>query len=257
MVRMSKYLTPGLRPEDLIRIVKILGLNRVEIGWTEKFSSQPVYCQVWGEKGPITVFLNALKEMPNLSSDGFFGEIIIEHRPGTPVSNNLRSSHNVFERILPFPYSFLFSEMNSKFGVSFHPKSFEEAILLLQEQTKGLDQEMARFEIAILWIKGQTDNFPLLFHYVRKKLVRVGTLPELSDLVQKYQVQGLTPANLREFFGTNAAFFALKIDKFSDLGSPIHELAQAIRDLVNNPSNSVVGESLVSLETPTPLEYGL
>lgn len=257
MVRMSKYLTPGLRIEDLSRVVKILGLNAVEISWIEKFLSQPVYCQVWGEQGSRTVFLNALEETLSPSSDRLFGEITIEHRPRTPASNNLRSSRNVFEKILPFPYSFLFSEVNGRFGVSFHPKSFEQEIVLLQEQTKVLDQEMSRFEIAILWIKGQTDNFPLLFHFVRKKLVRVGTLPELSELVQKYQLKGLTPAYLREFFGTNAAFFALKTDKFSDLGNPLQDLALAIRELVNNPSNSVIGEPLVSLETPTPLEYGL
>ena len=212
---------------------------------------------MWTSEGPRTCVDWHIKDSFSNQDPKIVGEIIIDYAFQTKNGLSVPDLSGVFENILPFPYCYLFSRKSSHFSVSYGPKKFELDLELLQVQAQRLEQELTRFELSVLWFHGGEDNLPLLLHFVRKKLVRVGTLPRLIELVSKYQQKSLTPADLRQFFGTNAAFFEFKVDNFNNLDSPIESLTQTIREMVNNPSFRIVGESLVSLESPSVIDFEL
>lgn len=254
MAKLSKYFTPALNQSDLGLIAKILGVTEVNIGWNEKISGKSVVQQIWRNGFPNTVFLQS----SNLQSDLSFGNIVFEHNNRKLKDNRIDGPPSVFEKILPFPYSFLVSTRTSQDGfISYEPETFESSLKFFQSQTGQLENEISKFELTLLWIHDNNDSMPLLFHFVRKTLIRVGTVPALCELVQKYQQKQLGPSDLRQFFGTNAAFFELNTDKFNHLDNPLDKLGSIIQEMLRSSDSHVIGESLLTLESPPLMDFEL
>ena len=93
-----------------------------------------------------------------------------------------------------------------------------------------LEERMSHTEVSCLWVKGVRSELPVLFHFVRKKRIRVGTDAHLYGLSEKYKNGVLTPELLQEHFGTRAAFFYLDSEGWTTLSHPARPRGQDARD---------------------------
>lgn len=241
MARLSKYFTPNLQLEDINRISTALGLAQVPLTWIENLAGETVFSQSWN---------------PQTGNTGD-NKIIVEPASSSLPPEKAYKGESIFEKLVPFPFSILFSRARPNLLIRLSPVEFESQVEQLSYLSHQLEQELSRFELSALWVHGNGESIPLLFHFVRKKLVRVGTLRALDDLVESYSLRKLAPSDLRQFFGTNAAFFELKVIDFSPLDSPLANLIEALRTTVNDPSHRVLGENLLRLENPEIIELEL
>jgi hypothetical protein len=85
----------------------------------------------------------------------------------------------------------------------------------------------------------------------------VGTLATLAQLTEKFERQQLTPSDLRQFFGTNAAFFELNFNNLDRSSSPFDSLRAAIFSSLNVSYSKVLGESIVTPESPVLRDFEL
>jgi hypothetical protein len=257
MARLSKYFTPALVAADKQRILEMVGLKNTVFQLAEKTGQNTVMIQTWSEKGSLTQIsdLSAVGEISG--PDVSMPQVSVNYVAANVASLENGSQRAVFEQILPYPYNMFFGEKRPDYEILFAPDDFMSKIGALRAAAIKLEQELSKFELGVLWIRGKECSLPLLFHFVRKKLIRVGTLSTLGLLTEKFEKQQLTPMDLRQFFGTNAAFFELKLNNFESLSCSWDALRGAISRTLNDPSSRVLGESLLSPESPAFLDFEL
>lgn len=246
MAKLSKYFTPELDANQLARLSRLLGLTCLPIHWVERLGSTPLWVQRWDSNQGSTLLWDWVGGTQNQSVESLENRIVIDHSISNKAKGKPKSINSIFEKTVPFPYSFLFSTLAQTYSIEFQPENFQRDVELLQQRAKELERELSRFELCVLWLNGREDNVALLFHFVRKKLLRVGTLANLEELVESFKLKCLTPVMLRQFFGTNAAFYELKLGNFDRLDSPIQQLSQAFQETLNVPTQRVLGETLIS-----------
>jgi hypothetical protein len=257
MAKLSKYFTPELDASQLAHISRLLGVTCLPIHWVERLGATPLWVQRWDSNQGNTLLWDFVGGPQNQSIESLENRIVIEHSASNKAHGNPESINSTFEKTVPFPYSFLFSSFAQNYSIEYQPGHFQREVELLQQRAKEFERELSRFELSVLWLNGRDDSFALLFHFVRRKLLRVGTLATLDDLVKSFKLKSLTPTLLRQFFGTNAAFYELKLGNFDTLDSPIQQLSQAFYEAVNDSTKRVLGETLANLETPTLLDFEL
>ena len=119
----------------------------------------------------------------------------------------------LWEEIFPYPFNLIGTQFAGGQGpqLIIWPQTWKQELISLWEALAELEERMSHTEVSCLWVKGVRNELPVLFHFVRRKRIRVGTDPHLYGLSEKYKSGALTPQSLQEHFGTRAAFFYLDL----------------------------------------------
>lgn len=256
MAKLSKYFTPALEAHNRLALSKMLGLNQFVFRLNEVSGGQKLLMQNWSELGPQTLIDNPPltdKAQPATT----LSEVCVEHLTLFEEDSGLDNNSAFFSQILPYPYSLFFRSDTRNLKLTFTPESFLFKVMELRKVIGNFEQQLANFEISVLWIRGTETSLPLLFHFVRRRLVRVGTMSSLHDLTSNFVRGKLTPAFLREFFGTQSAFHELNITLFGDQGCPLDRLKASINRCLTQPTSRVLGDPVYGLESPPYLDLEL
>ena len=258
MAKLSKYFTPILEERDKLVLLQLLGLDKASFQLVEEVLQQKVLIQNWDEEGAKTQILDPL--FPDSSQSHLetqLAKIWVSH---SSLVEDVEIGHSrfcLFDQIIPYPYSFFFREDTQNRNIRFSPPEFLKGVHDLRAVANQLGSQLANFELSVLWIRGFETSFPLLFHFGRKKLIRVGTLSSLHNLVEKFEQKQLSSADLRQFFGTQAAFFEVNLSQFRDVICPWERLTSAINRCLSHPSSKILGEPLHTPESPSFLDFEL
>lgn len=219
----SKFFTPPLSASDHATLLRVMGIDAINFHFIERAGNLTLQ-HWWQEDGKRQVLLTDEfdPQAPTLRLDhGANG--VLAYPMGVPST--------LLEELLPFPLS-LYSRLVAT------PATFTSELAQLWTAFKNLEEAVGRTEVCCVWFENSENSFPLLTHSVRRKRVRMGTDPGLSQLRTLHQENGLTAAALRDHFGTHAAFIPVIL---RELGLP-----NAIRQGLS---------SYVGPTSPT-LEYG-
>ena len=103
----------------------------------------------------------------------------------------------------------------------------EAEIYQLYTRMRELEDKLSGYEASLLWLESGEKRFPLLLHFVRKKLVRVGTAARLVELGERFEAGQLSESELDTAIGTRSRFLPFQV--IHDPGaSPIQNLAGAL-----------------------------
>ena len=258
MARLSKYFTPMIHAYDRQSFREILGLNELNLSVVEQFEGRTVNTQTWVDGKPKVVVTNSGSVSEgNCTVDSCSRTIIVEHRELVTKEKSGAINSGFVGRLLPYPHSLIFDQGTTYFNVRYMPPEFSETLKDIHELTRQFEARLAEFELSVLWARRTDQALPLLFHFVRKSLIRVGTLPTLYSLAEDFKRGLLTPNKLRQFFGTQAAFFEFNLDLFQHLPCPLQQIKATINRCLTNSESRVIGESISSSESYFEPDLGL
>lgn len=197
----SRYFTPSLTPEDRRLIGQALGLEGAP--WSMEESCGGQLLRRWtGEAGPCW---SKPAEGDTALDLGTLGH----HLPVHPFLE----SQPLWRDLLPFPFRAL-------------PPDSSDAILL-GEAWNEAEGRLASFELSLVWIGPAETGIPLLFHYVRRRCVRLGTTDSLKEIGLRCLQGDWESAELQAHFGTRTGFFHWKTEVLR--GSPLERLTSVFR----------------------------
>lgn len=258
MARLSKYFTPVIQSSDRKLFTEILGLNAIDLSVIEQLEGRIINLQNW-TNGKSTVIITNPGNMTNVNSNEIpkSRSITVEHRELVTEDKSGPTKSGFIGKLLPYPYSLVFDQGETNFNLRYSPTDFSDSLKEIHDLIRQLEARMADFELSVLWAKRAEKAIPLLFHFVRKELIRVGTLPTLYILAEDFKGGLLTPSKLRQFFGTQAAFFELNLDFSQHLSCPLQQIKASINRCLTNPQSRVIGESISAPESYFEPDLGL
>ncbi len=176
----SRYFTPVLTHEERSRIGKVLGLNDAPWGLEESCGGQIL--RRWkSSAGPCWA-------KPEEESEFDFGSL----GPHLKISS-FREPQALWRELLPFPFRAL-------------PEEGHEA-RTLGAAWAGVESQLAAFELSLVWVGDADRGIALLFHFVRRRCVRLGTTESLNDIGKKCLLGEWESSDLQAHFGTRTGFF--------------------------------------------------
>jgi len=257
VVRLSKYFTPVLGDEEKSVITRILGLNKLSFKLVERFGDQELLVQYWSPAGKSTRVSGGIADDSCGDSVQSPSREIITHHLSLIRDLKEEDSLGLLGRVVAYPYSEILRSDSSAIRLEFAPTDFSQNLQSLKQIVFDFEALMARYELCVLWIRSSEASFPLLFHFVRKKLIRVGTMSSLKVLAESFQTRQLKPSDLKQFFGTHAAFFELDLSLFNGFDSPLELLKMSIDRCLTTPESKVLGEPVYKFETAPYLDLEL
>jgi hypothetical protein len=102
---------------------------------------------------------------------------------------------------------------------------------------------MRKTEVGFLWVKNGAVRFPLLFHFVRRKRVRLGSSPNLYDIGERFDRGEINKDTLIEIFGTQALLACIEVSPLRER-DPLDAAGEAFRNATFLETDSLM---------PTPL----
>jgi len=119
--------------------------------------------------------------------------------------------------IFDFPYSFVLRSLeegaDSLGNIDIQPSSLRGIFGRLASAVNRLDLLFSKTELNLLKIKRSGESLCLLFHYVRRRCIRVGFRADLPALVEQVETGALQSAELKNRLGAAAAVHHLDMDK--------------------------------------------
>lgn len=228
MKAISKFLTPALTANDRKKIERMLGLDQVRFLYHE---SSVGFSHLFNVPGGFVAALPDSQVDHWLSEHTLDFAMVMEQSGRKNFSITLPNLERLglWESLMPFPLD-LFA-IREKFPQSIalrvFPSVVEAEIYQLQSRINELEEKLFGYEAALLWLGSGEERFPLLLHFVRKKLVRVGTAERLFELGERFESGHLNEQQLDQAMGTRARFLPLNV--FHDPGaSPLQNLAGAV-----------------------------
>lgn len=222
----AKYFTPPLNDFDRKRLFASLGLANLEFIYVETLSK--VLLQIIEVKGTDQTHILRPAVFEELSQA--FGEIpIVHYRHGSSHYLDQRSisaTPTLWEVLFPFPFNQLSSSQ-----VQILPEAWANGIRKLYGSLAELENKMSETELSCLWVQGVSESMPILFHYVRKRRVRVGTCKQLESLRDEFLAGHLSSELLKSRFGTQTSFFFLSLESVLPEGNVVSELSERIQGL--------------------------
>ena len=194
MRTLSKYFTSSLTSEERESLFNSLGLAELEYEFVECAGNAILSRCKPGIKKEVFLEPALLSEL--LAQPQQYPRVFFRHPPGhLSIEAPCPSFWN---QIFPFPFCMLRFLNTEVLEVS--PASFHDQLCGLRDAFLALEMKMAESEANVLSVKGL--NLVLVFHFVRRKLIRVGVHPGLSPLPEE-------PKALGEIFGTKVGLFCL------------------------------------------------
>jgi hypothetical protein len=226
----SLYFTPPLSEIQKHSLYRVFGLDRLNYLFFE-ILEDTVLQAFRVESGQATVLLEPLewKNASEENRDPAFPTVILKHR-ATQLDIRRSVSHKTIgEELFPYPFSELFrnAEGNSGLTVQIQSPLFSKGVTDLKRGLEQLESKIKGCEVTLIWVKSVEGSFPLLFHYVRGRRIRVGSSERLWELGTRFDAGELTAEEMRPIFGTQVAAF--RICMGSDVASdPLETLNQGL-----------------------------
>lgn len=205
----SKFFTPALTKKDRLRFIEALGLSEISYFYYE-ISGQLVLRALQITGGNTKPMLEPIAQDPKESERQDQPSLTLFHPPCGLWAEKPHPARTLWEEVFPYPMSLIARFFLGKEAphIQILPPSYFESWRQIWKQLQDLETKMASVEVSLLWIPGER-AFPLLFHFVRRKWVRVGTSETLMPLGAKLEHGELDNGGLTQHFGTQAAFFVL------------------------------------------------
>ena len=224
----SRFFTPQLTAKDKRALFDILGFTKCPYVFLESEGGLLLQALEFGSSGET--FHMHWWTVGDWEIDASFAArscIHLKHdREQLGVVSSV-AERSLWEDIFPFPFSLAARAFTkADLQVELAPDSFREYCYQLW-CSLNIFEQMGDAEVVVLWVRSGMERFALLFHRVRRKRVRVGTLDRLYELGRAYDNKDLSKQKLRDFFGTSAIFCALDAPEVSE-----HELISALSDKI-------------------------
>lgn len=228
MKAISKFLTPALTASDRAGLTRLLGLDQMRFLYHE---SSVGFSHLYNVPNESVAALSESQLERWIAEQALDFAVVIDqtNRRNISVSMPPIETLGLWESLVPFPLDLFAMKAKLPPGVSIRvfPAIAETEIHQLQVRVKELEEKLAGYEAALLWLESGEERFPLLLHFVRKKLVRVGTAERLFELGERFEAGQLSEAQLDQAMGTRSCF--LPVHVFHDPGAaPLQNLAGAI-----------------------------
>lgn len=205
----SRYHTPPLTPEDRGRLGQALGLETHPWHLEESCAGQ-VLRRWTGSSGPSW----ARPSGPGTDFD--FATL----GPGLKIFP-FRQQVELWRDLLPFPFRAL-------------PAEAAET-QLLGDVWSLMEAALAGFELSLVWVGNAEAGIPLLFHFVRRRCVRLGTVETLKE-IGLHCLRGEWDASaLQSHFGTRTGFFHWSTEGQPPASAALDCLLQAWRNCLPSP----------------------
>lgn len=245
MKSLSKFLTPTLTVSDRATISRLLGLDQARFLYHE---SSVGFSHLYNVPGQAVAALSEQQIDRWIAEHALDFALVIDqpNRKNTAVSLPALETLGLWESLMPFPLDLFAAKTKLPAGVTLRvfPAVAEAELYQLQTRIKELEEKLSGYEAALLWLESGEERFPLLLHFVRKKMVRVGSAERLFELGERFEAGQLNESQLDQAMGTRSRF--LPVHVFHDPGaSPLQNLAGAVErahlHLVDDPEAFLAG----------------
>ena len=228
MKTLSKFLTPALSASDRKTISGLLGLDQIRFLYHEASAG---FSHLFNVPGKSVAALSEQQLEQWIAEESLDFALVLDQPGRKHCAITLPPSEplGLWEALMPFPLDRFATRTKLPAGVSLRvfPTFVEHELHQLQIRIKELEEKLSAYEATILWLESGETRFPLLLHFVRKKLVRVGTAERLFEVGERFEAGQLNESQLDQAMGTRSCF--LPIHVFYDPGaSPLQNLAGAI-----------------------------
>lgn len=205
----SKFFTPALTRKDRLRFIEALGLSESPYFYYE-ISGKAVLRALRITGVNIKPMLEPVVQSPQELERQDRPSLTLFHPPCGLWTEEPYPARTLWEEVFPYPMSLVARFFLGKQAphIQILPPSYLESWRRFWKQLQDLETQMALVEVSLLWVQGKR-AFPLLFHFVRRKWVRVGTSETLMALGEKLERGEMDNGGLTQHFGTQAAFFVL------------------------------------------------
>lgn len=251
MKPLSKFFTPPLSDDDRSLFFRCLGFTDMRYRLLETCGTIVLRAKHYqGLEGQALLgTVAALQSSPEPL-------LLRRHAMQSLTEEPLHRPPSLWEELFPYPFSLvgrLFEEEPDR-QLQLTPPALKTQLKLLWDALQSLETRMSETEVSCLWLRGGSAEAPLelpiLFHYVRKKRIRVGTAPSLRDMGETYRRGLLGDEALWEHFGTQSAFYYLGLEGLSSGPDFIPSLVDRILRMLE--AGEKPSEILASPALPVP-----
>ncbi len=207
----SKYFTPELTALDRRHIVDAMGLGSIHYYLIEQSENSLLNTkEMVGITGKPFLDLGKGCDVMSGKSDHELPRIILSYSKYIESKLVFGQERPLWERVLPYPLNEILRSLTKKNNptVNFEPIDFRRCFVQLFDFLSNIERALERAELSLLWIKG-TISYGVLFHFVRKKCVRVGTNPEVLKLGETLASNEISEEELRRYFRTTVQFISV------------------------------------------------
>jgi len=240
----SKCLTPSLTVADREAVQTALGLGDWSYFFLEITGKWVV--RAWDVNGisavpklvPMT--FNSWLEARELKDKPTFA---VHYEGFQPVPTPAQRPLTLWEELFPYPLSALSLAFSPRAGrrLEVFPSEAREELEKLGKALERLEQVISNTELSCLWLIGPAVDLPVLFHYVRRRRVRVGIAPYLAPLRPE---GGSLPSRerLTQFFGTQTVLYPFTVSRNPSI-SPVLRAVEGLMSLVQGSSHADSADS--------------
>lgn len=197
----SKYFTPPLTSEDRQRLAHALRLG--ENPWVLEESCGGQVLRRWSStEGPSW----------GRRENGFHEFDFAALGPQLHCVP-FRESRELWRELLPHPFRSVADSSPSAAG--------------LAQVWASMEAALSAFELSLVWVGEASSGVPLLFHFVRRRCIRLGTTESLQEIGQKCLSGEWSPHELQGHFGTRTGFFHWEASEGP--GHPLDRFAEILR----------------------------
>jgi hypothetical protein len=252
----SKFFTPCLTAAHRVSFFRCLGLSHYAFRYFEVSGKHVLSASVF-DRSKIEVRLTPSTSEEWLKERNIchLPVITLHHPSGELAHLATQSQRSIWEEVFPPPFSTVIFGLGKSDlrQVEIYPDPAKLPLLALAKALSSLEERMKEAEVGFLWVRNGAVRFPLLFHFVRRKRVRLGSSSFLFDVGEKFDRGEISKENLVEIFGTHALLVCVDISPLRER-DPIDAVGDALRGAtflgtdILNPS--LLGSTSLPLWTP-------
>ena len=147
---------------------------------------------------------------------------------------------SLWERILPYPWGFIFRlhKLDPKFSFA-EPSSFRSEWDKFFQHLNDLENILSSSEISALNIQSPFGASSIVMRFLRRKCVGASQDPTAQSLGRRQSNGGLVPADLYELWGTSSCFFNLRLSASLQEDLTLHTINSDLKQALLSSQNLV------------------
>lgn len=209
----EKYFTPELTETERWELFKTLGLDKFRFLFIESVKDSFLRVQENGVGDPVSHLQITTRGTLEAFEKGYLFPVVEVHHLGNREEALAPSPGSFWETLFPYPFSQLGKIFTSGKGVNVRvsPSTLEAELLTLMNSLKALEQKLLGAEVGLLSIRNGFEEFTLVTHSVRGKMIRRGVSEDISAFLSTFRGGAPTPESLEGYFGTSVCYAPLEI----------------------------------------------